>query len=212
MDKIQAKKIDANDSKSNQKTKDEGSASKYCYAMDRLAKNINEIDLTTNENIAETIYGCLAQYLDESEWNIKGFNPISADIDSSKFMDCSMRKNPSKLTIAAFKAKHLELSDTKRYTQELLGIIAKYTNLIERINSGNGEEELDTTKFKRNLKAADDYASKFVSSIVKIKNRKGHRAAITFPTALKAVKTVLIKLNEKCSELISELTTESTKE
>lgn len=179
--------------------------------MAKLATNINEINLNTKENIAETIYGCLAQYLDESEWNIKGFNPMSALIDN-KFMDCSMRNNPSKLNIAAFKAKHLELSDTKRYTQELLAIIAKYTNLIERINSGNGEEELDTTKFKRDLKAADDYASKFVSSIVKIKNRKGHRAAITFPTALKAVKTVLINLNKKCSELISGLTTKSTKE
>ena len=105
-----------------------------------------------------------------------------------------MIKNPSKLNIAAFKAKHPELSDTKRYTQELIGIIAKYTNLIEHINSN--KENLDKAKFKRKLKDADDYALKFVSSIVKIKNRKGHRAAITFPCALDKIKKVLEELSD----------------
>lgn len=51
-----------------------------------------------------------------------------------------------------------------------------------------------------------DYdASKFVSSILKIKNRKGHRAAITFPTALYEVKDILIKLSELANEKLSSI-------
>lgn len=51
-----------------------------------------------------------------------------------------------------------------------------------------------------------DYdASKFVSSILKIKNRKGHRAAITFPTALYEVKDVLIELSELANKKLSSI-------
>lgn len=51
-----------------------------------------------------------------------------------------------------------------------------------------------------------DYdASKFVSSILKIKNRKGHRAAITFGCALTGIKSILIALSELVNKKLSSI-------
>lgn len=56
-----------------------------------------------------------------------------------------------------------------------------------------------------------DYdASKFVSSILKIKNRKGHRAAITFDCALTGIKSVLIALSELANKKLSSINESTT--
>lgn len=212
MKEIIERGVDNSDNKSNKKIESassnydlkiyegDGSATKYSKAMSSLVEYIKKIN--NFENLTNNVHAFLAGKLKSAGFIIKGFHTPTGGLDP-KFNNCSMILNPSKLNIAAFKAKHPELSDTKRYTQELIGIITKYTNLIEQMNSD--QEKLDKAKFKRKLKDADDYALKFAKSILKIKNRKGHRAAITFPTALYEVKDVLIKLSELANEKLSSI-------
>lgn len=219
------KVADANTNLSGEIQKDDGDAVKYAKAMKVVAAKINEITTTitkkfTDANTApnggndpgtvnicvdyvESIYCILAKQLQIAGYIINGFN-VSSGLLDGKFLNSNMKKNPSKLNIIGFKTKYFELSDTKRYTQDFIGVIAKYINAIDGIIQCllkiNEKDALECAKklkkFEDDLNDADAYALKFVSSIVKIKNRKGHRAAITFPCALNEIKNVLRKLSD----------------
>lgn len=232
LEQIEANKTDKEDTKSNTKeNQTDGRATKYAKAMKDVAGEIQKITDTINKKITapkkdqheitenipvqinvetvEQIYDTLANQLNQEGFHIKGFNTKNNSVDPI-FQKSKLKTNPNKLNIVAFKAKNLEFSDTNRYTQEFIGILAKYINTIVGIIRRSQEYTEKPTKtygqpkkFKDDLKDADAYALKFVNSIKKIKNRKGHRAAITFPCAFNAIKDVLTNISTLCETLIS---------
>lgn len=209
-----------------------GSAIKYACAMtavtnyigNTITDNINpalingtipqlpNVFLVTNtpSYYVETIYDILAKNLANYGFIIKGFNTKNKQLDPT-FHNSTMKKRPSKLTIAAFKAKHPELSDTNRYTQELIGILAMYINQIKRLSDKLTTHLQSHTEIKsayinkeiQTLKDIQTYALKFVNSITNINNRYGHKATITFPQAFNRVKLVLKTIDILCETLLS---------